>query len=223
MIFALIPAYNEAERIAPVVKQTGEYLPVIVVDDGSSDRTAEIAAANGATVLRQSSNQGKGAALIAGFRRALGQGCRAVITLDADGQHDPHEIPQFLQAYRRAPADLIIGARQFEQMPPIRRLANTLGQKAFSWAVGRPIHDNQSGYRLVGRRLLEAMLVSQESGFQFEVEMIVTCVEHGFDLTWLPIRTIYAGESSHIRPLRHTLDFSFMVWKTWLRMRKIKK
>ncbi|MBN1937545.1 MAG: glycosyltransferase family 2 protein [Anaerolineae bacterium] len=220
MILALIPAYNEAEHIGPVVKQATSYLPVLVVDDGSSDQTAKIAEANGATVLRQTPNRGKGAALIAGFRWTLEHNYQAVVTLDADGQHDPYEIPQFLQAHQHTRSDLIIGARQFEQMPLVRRLANSLGQKAFSWALGQPVRDNQSGYRLISQRLLQAMLFSQEAGFQFEVEMIVTCVKCGFDLAWVPIRTIYAGESSHICPLKHTIDFSYMVWKTRVCMRK---
>ena len=88
-------------------------------------------------------------------------------------------------------------------MPPIRRLSNELGRIAFSWAVGRPIPDNQSGYRLVSRRLAEATLASDEHGFAFEVEQITTCIRMGGTIAWVPIRTIYAGEPSHIRPIAH--------------------
>ena len=211
---ALIPAYNEAGHIAQVVTGASAHLPVLVVDDGSRDDTAARAEGAGATVLRQIPNQGKGTALRAGFRWALERGYATVVTLDADGQHDPAEIPNFLDAYDGRGADLIIGARDFSRMPPVRRLSNTLGGWAFSWAIGQPIRDNQSGYRLISRRLLEAILTSDEAGFEFEVEMIVICVQRGFKLDWVPIRTIYAGEGSHIRPWHHTLNFTRMVWQT---------
>ena len=220
-ILALIPAYNEAQRIGEVVAGARQYLPVLVVDDGSMDDTAAVASQSGARVLSQRPNQGKGAALTAGFRRAIAEGCAAVLTLDADGQHDPAEIPQFLQAYRERGVDLIIGGRDFSQIPPVRRAANTLGRWSFSWAVGRPVRDNQSGYRLISRRLMEAMLASQEQGFQFEVEMIVVCVQKGYALDWVPIRTIYAGESSHIQPLQHVIEFTRMVVQTRRRMKRI--
>jgi glycosyltransferase involved in cell wall biosynthesis len=213
-LLALIPAYNEAARIAPVIRGAAAYLPVLVIDDGSRDDTVQIAEDAGAHVLRQKPNQGKGAALKAGFRLALSDIFDAVLTLDADGQHDPSEIPAFLEAYRRRSSDLIIGARDFSQMPFSRRFANTSGQALFSWAIGQPIRDNQSGYRLISRRLLEATLDSSQGGFEFEVEMIVTCVQHQYTLDWVPIRTIYAGESSHISPLKHVGRFLSLVWRT---------
>ncbi|UCG24439.1 MAG: glycosyltransferase family 2 protein, partial [Chloroflexota bacterium] len=120
-LLALIPAYNEASRISPVIAATGEYLPVLVVDDGSTDDTAAVAAAAGANVKTVNPNQGKGAALRAGFRQAIDDGYDAVVTLDADGQHDPAEIPKFLDAYDRLGSDLIIGKRDFSDMPLIRR------------------------------------------------------------------------------------------------------
>ncbi len=211
---AVIPAYNEAQRIAPVIQGALAHLPVLVVDDGSRDDTASAAQAAGAQVLRQEPNQGKGAALKAGFRRAIELGFDAVLTLDADGQHDPAEIPAFLQARSETGADLIIGARDFSQMPFSRRFANTSGRLLFSWAAGRRIEDNQSGYRLVSRRLAEAALASPVGGFEFEVEMIVICIRGGYSLGWVPIRTIYAGEGSHISPLKHVSRFLRLVAQT---------
>jgi glycosyltransferase involved in cell wall biosynthesis len=213
-VLALIPAYNEAPHIASVVAGALAYLPVLVVDDGSTDDTAARAKASGAAVLRQMPNQGKGSALRAGFRQAIHEGYDAVLNLDADGQHDPTEIPKFLRAYDAGRANLIIGQRDFSQMPPIRRLANSLGRWSFSWALGQYIPDNQSGYRLVDRQLMEAMLASSERGFEFEVEMIVICVKRGLALDWVPIRTIYAGERSHINNLEHTINFVRMLWRT---------
>ncbi len=206
-IVALIPGYQEGPRIAAVVEAASHYLPVVVVDDGSTDDTAAQAEAAGATVLVQRPNAGKGAALRAGFRHALAGGAAAVVTLDADGQHDPSEIPAFLAAFEATGAELIIGRRDFGSMPPVRRLSNTLGGWVFSAAVGRRVADNQSGYRLIGRQLMTALLDSDESGFEFEVEMFARCIASGLPIADVPIRTIYAGEPSHIRPWRHFTEF----------------
>jgi glycosyltransferase involved in cell wall biosynthesis len=216
---ALIPAFDEVEHIQAVVTAAGTYLPVLVVDDGSHDGTAEIAEAAGATVVHQYPNQGKGAALRAGLRYARDAGCLAVVTLDADGQHDPLEIPKFIEAYRAGQPDLVIGARRFSQMPLVRRLANTLGGWILRLAAGRPIPDNQSGYRLIGSRLFDELIASQETGFEFEVEMIAICLKRGYRLEWAPIRTIYAGEKSHIQPWMHTVNYLRSVWRFYRRMR----
>ena len=210
---ALIPAHNEAPRIAPVVEGARRHLEVLVVDDGSADETARVAAAAGATVIGQPRNLGKGEALKAGFRRALAEGADAVVTLDADGQHDPAEIPAFLAARERTGAELVIGVREFRDMPPARRLANLLGKRVLRWATGREIPDNQSGYRLVGRRLMEVALASAEPGFGFEVEMIVECARRGWAIEWVPIRTIYGAEKSHINPLTHLGRFLRLAWR----------
>jgi glycosyltransferase involved in cell wall biosynthesis len=209
---AIIPAYNEAKNITPVVTKARSFLPVLVVDDGSTDNTSDLAEAAGAEVLRHSSNQGKGAALRSGFLHTLDLGCEAVITLDADGQHDPFEIHKFLQIYTSRPVDLIIGQRDFRKMPLTRRIANTSGGWLFSWAIGRPIPDNQSGYRLLSRNFITKLLDSTEEGFEFEVEMLVICLKQHFDLEWVQIRTIYAGQSSHINPLTHLRNFLRMAW-----------
>jgi len=213
-ILALIPAHNEAPRISPVISRTLAHLPVLVIDDGSGDNTAEIAQAVGAQILRQTPNQGKGQALKAGFHRALDEGYAAILMLDADGQHDPDEIPAFLQVWREHGADMIIGARDYRLMPFPRNFSNTIGRVMFSWAVGRPIRDNQSGYRLVSRRLMEACLESKLGGFEFEVDMIVICIQRGWALDWVDIRTIYGDEKSHITPLRHIQRFVKLVWDT---------
>jgi glycosyltransferase involved in cell wall biosynthesis len=198
------------------------HLPVLVVDDGSQDETARVAEAAGASVIRQTPNQGKGRALQTGFRRALADGYDAVLTLDADGQHDPAEIPKFLDRYTTTHADLIIGARDFRTMPFIRKLSNTIGTSAFSWAMRRPIRDNQSGYRLISRRLVQATLQSQEAGFELEVEQIVICLEHHYKLDWVTIRTIYGDEGSHIKPLQHVYHFFRVVFEARRRTGRIK-
>lgn len=211
-VLALVPGFQEGPRIGGVVRAAARHLPVLAVDDGSTDDTATAAEAAGARVLRLPRNGGKGAALRAGFRLALEEGWEAVVTLDADGQHDPDEIPRFLARFA-APGgpgsrpELVIGQRDFRRMPPVRRLANTLGTALFSRAVGRAVPDNQSGYRLLGPRLLAVMLDSDEAGFEFEVEMIARCIRRGWPIAWVPVSTIYAGQPSHIRPAAHLRHF----------------
>lgn len=206
-LIALIPAFQEGPRIGAVVGGALRHLPVVVIDDGSTDDTAAVAEAAGATVLRQHPNAGKGAALRAGFRHALASGAAAAVTLDADGQHDPDDIPRFLDTFASSQAELIIGRRDPRAMPAVRRISNVLGGVILAIALGRTVPDNQSGYRLIGRTLMQEMLESDESGFEFEVEMVARCIALGLPIDSVPIRTIYAGEPSHIRPWRHFTEF----------------
>jgi len=214
----LIPAFNEEKHLGSVVEVASKFLPVIVIDDGSIDRTVEIATKAGAIVFTQIPNQGKGAALQRGFSEVLKKGYDFLITLDADGQHNPQEIRFFLDSFRNERKDLIIGYRDFSKMPFIRKLANLSGRWLFSWAVGRKIRDNQSGYRLMSKELINVVLDSNEYGYEYEVEIIVRCIQSGFKLGWVQIETIYADEVSHIRPFNHFKNFLRMVLKTRKRM-----
>ena len=206
-IVAVIPAYRAAAKVGEVIAGTLPHLRVIVVDDGSDDGTGDAARAAGAEVLRQEPNQGKGAALRRGFEHALEQGAVAVVTLDADGQHDPACVPDFVARFRETAEPLIIGQRDFSQMPLSRRIANNLGTRVFSWAVGRHIEDNQSGYRLIATPLLPHLLDSAEAGFEFEVEMITDAIRADLAIGWVPIPTIYEDAGSHIRPGAHVTNF----------------
>jgi len=211
-ILVLIPAWNEAERIGDVIQPlTGRYR-VLIVDDGSSDDTSGVASALGAQVIRHDQNQGKGVALVTGFEWALAHGCEAVLTLDADGQHDPAEAGKFVTAYRAGQGELIIGRRDFRQMPFPRSTANAIGSWMLTRVLGTPIYDNQSGYRLYGRRLLEAMQLTRH-GFELEVEAVVQAVDGGFSIGWVEIETIYGtGKRSYFHPIRDTLKFLELVW-----------
>ncbi len=212
-ILALVPAWNEAERIGAVLEVLVRDFPVLVVDDGSTDETAFVARQIGCAVIEHSENQGKGVALSTGFNYALDQGYEAVLTIDADGQHDPHEASKFVQAFRQGEGDLIIGRRDFSKMPFIRRLGNSIG----SWLLSRVLHvriyDNQSGYRLHTRKLLKALDLNRP-GFEFEVDVVAQAVVKDLPVAWVDIRTIYSvDKKSYFHPVKDSLLFLEMVWQ----------
>lgn len=211
-ILALIPAWNEATRIGPIVQATRTYLPVLVVDDGSDDDTTAVADNAGATVVQHARNQGKGAALVTGFQWALERGYEAVVTLDADGQHHPADIPAFLAAYEAGDWDLIIGRRDFDRIPFPRGYTNPFGSRLLSLALGERIYDCQSGFRLHSRRLLEELDLTT-TGFELEVELIIQAVCQRMRIGWVEIRTIYGvGKVSYFHPLKDSARFLRMVW-----------
>ncbi len=220
-VLALIPAWNEGSRLRPVVEATRRHLPVLVVDDGSDDDTASIAEGAGASVVIHGRNQGKGAALTTGFDWAFSRRYGAVLTLDADGQHDPDDIPNFLRAFEMGTWDLIIGRRDFARMPFPRGYTNPFGSWLLSKALGAAIPDNQSGFRLHSRDLLEQLDLTT-TGFELEVEVITQAVCLGLRIGWVEIQTIYdVDKVSYFHPLRDSARFLAMVWRAWQRRRAV--
>ncbi len=201
-VLAVIPAYNEGKKIGTVVEDTLKYCDVLVVDDGSIDNTGNIAERQGASVVRHAQNKGKGDALITGFTYALEHGYDAVITLDADGQHHPAAIPKFLEKAEES-YGIVIGARDFEKMPPLREISNKLTTLLLSWRTHQPIGDSQSGYRLIKTEVLEGIEFTTR-GFTLESELLVRA---DCKIGHVPIETIYAGEKSHIKNVSDTIKF----------------
>lgn len=210
-IAVLIPALNASTTIGPLIAGIASYLPpenIIVVDDGSSDKTADIAASKGATVLKHTTNIGKGAALRTGFESLLQTPFAAVITMDADLQHPPVHIPKFIELYASGRYDVIIGSRlhNFKGMPLHRVLSNTITTFLVSARTSRTISDSQSGYRMISRRVLEAVKF-RSNGFEAETEFIISAAAHGFRFGFVPIETVYAGEKSHMTNFNTTINF----------------
>jgi glycosyltransferase involved in cell wall biosynthesis len=218
-IIALIPAYNEERFIAAVVRGALKHLHVVVIDDGSTDRTAEIAEQAGAEVIRQPVNGGKGAALNTGFDLAVKRNMEAAITLDADGQHDPDEIPLFIEAFRAGKGDLIIGQRSFAEMPAKNQFGNRVGTWLLTQAMGQPVPDNQSGYRLLNQAVMHTCKPSS-TRFEAEVEILLRAQMAGFRLAWVPIKTIYNDKVSHFHPLRDSARFLRMTGRIWQARRR---
>jgi glycosyltransferase involved in cell wall biosynthesis len=215
-IAVLIPAYNATRSLRGVIEGIkGSGLAIVVVDDGSTDATAEIARDAGAQVLRHRANRGKGAALRTGFRFLLQKGYGAIITIDADGQHDPAFIPHFIRAYQEGRGDIIIGSRagEFDAMSWLRRFWNRLGVKAVSKLIGAPLTDTQSGYRLIKAEVVRGLPL-RAAGYEGELELLIKACKSGYRVREIPIATQYADgrPSSHFRPVRDT----WLVCRTFL-------
>jgi glycosyltransferase involved in cell wall biosynthesis len=211
----LIPALNAERSVGAVVRDCMLVCrDVLVIDDGSSDRTGEVAREAGAQVIRHPVNRGKGAALKTGFAHAQANGFDAVITLDADGQHLPHEIPKFLAARAETAGDLIIGGRAhlFGQMLPRRRFANRFSARSIAFASNTAVTDSQSGFRLYSAHLLRSVRLRTD-GFDLESEVIVYAGRRGFKVVTIPIELGFVdGQStSHYKPLVDTLRIFWTV------------
>jgi glycosyltransferase involved in cell wall biosynthesis len=216
----VIPALDAAPSIEEVVRESfAQASDVVVVDDGSSDATGDRARSAGARVVRHEVNRGKGAALKTGFRLALDEGYDAVVTLDADGQHLPREIPKFLEAWRETGADLIIGSRAhlFHGMLPRRRNANRFSAWSISRAAGLRVDDSQSGFRLYTARLLRELEIRAD-GFDAESEVIVRAGRTGLPVLSIPIDLGFVNgiTTSHYRPVADTVRIALTVAKTRL-------
>jgi glycosyltransferase involved in cell wall biosynthesis len=200
---AIIPAFQTESSVADVVLATRRLIQdVLVIDDGSTDDTAGAAREAGADVLRFPVNRGKGIALRAGFSRAVENGCSAVVTLDADGQHDPGEIPKILDRWRETQAALVIGSRDHleREMTPSRRFGNRFARRAVSFFAGLPVPDPQSGFRLYDAQLLRSISF-RAVRYELEAEAIVRAARRGLRVESTPIRltTIDGTPTSHYR------------------------
>ncbi len=207
-ITAIVPAYQAEGTVADVVRETGRFVDdVIVVDDGSTDRTAARAEETGAALLRLGRNRGKGAALRAGFARVLESGAYAAVTLDADGQHDPAEIPKLVALWRSAGAGIAIGSRLHLQdgMIPVRQFGNRFADRAISFFSGVPVSGTQSGFRLYDAGVLRALRLSG-TGYELESEVLVKAARAGFRVLSTPValRRVEGSGTSHFRPWRDT-------------------
>jgi glycosyltransferase involved in cell wall biosynthesis len=217
-IAVVIPAFNEAATVAEVAEDALRYAQtVIVVDDGSEDHTAEQLANLPVTLISNDANLGKAASLARGFAAALQQSIDVVITLDADGQHQPADIPRLLEAATAYPGDIIIATRVDgrERMPRLRRFGNRQADFWIAWAAGYPMRDTQCGYRLYPAALLEQLVVrgGRRNSFVFESEVLIEAAGMGCYARCIPIETIYgrSPRASHYRAAADTMRIVLMV------------
>jgi len=227
---AVIPAYQDEKHIGDVARRTRERLGhVVVVDDGSTDQTAERAREAGAQVIVHNQNRGKGEALKTGLAHWLRSGNPSrsgqdgqiawVVLLDSDGQHLPEEIDRFLLAAADAarPA-FFIGNRMNDvgRMPLIRRVVNRYMSNEISRVCGQKIRDTQCGYRMVPRQLIPDLLGGGHR-YDYETEVLIVASRRGYQIESVPITTVYTDQVSKIHPFRDALRF----FKLMRRYRKL--
>lgn len=216
----MICAYNEETALKCVIDDCKKHISdIIVVDDGSNDKSADVAMAAGAIVIRHPKNLGKGAALKTGFKFVLRNGFDAVITLDADGQHDPCEISRFIDAYKNNNDDIIIGNRLWDKgMYLSRYIPNKIGVFCISLASGCKIDDTQSGFRLYKKEVIRDIGI-ESSGFEAETDILIKAGRKGFKIASIPVKAIYPKDSenykTNFKPVKDFYKISILVLKTF--------
>jgi glycosyltransferase involved in cell wall biosynthesis len=221
-VLAILPAFNVARHLPDLLPRLLKLAPevqALVVDDGSRDHSAEVAKELGAEVVEHPKNLGKGEALKTGFAYVLEGNYRACITLDADGQHLPEEIPRFLQAWQKG-ALVVVGNRmaENERMPWLRKRTNEVMSRIISGLASQRIDDSQCGFRLVDARVLRAIQL-ESSRYDLESEILIKAGRLGYPVASVAISTVYHDEESSIHPLVDTVRFLRLLWRSrqWIR------
>ena len=223
---AVIPAYQDEKHIGDIVRRTRERLDhVVVVDDGSTDQTAQRAREAGAEVIIHNQNCGKGEAIKTGLGRwfaaasssssGLDRQIRWVSLLDSDGQHLPEEIDRFMTAaVSAARPSFFIGNRMnnLAGMPFIRRVVNHYMSSQISRVCAQKIPDTQCGFRMVDRQLIPDLLGGGDR-FDYDTEVLIIASRKGYRIESVPITTVYSDQVSKIRPLRDSIRFFKLMWR----------
>lgn len=209
----LIPAYNSAATLSEVLSECSAYhdLEIVVINDGSTDETGNIAAKHGVQVIGHRRNMGKGAALKTGFRYASGRDIDFIITLDADKQHPADMIPQFIDMHRSFPDDVILGRRKRDKnMPLTRKISNSVSAALISLRIKQRIYDAQCGFRLIPKKYL-SWHFSTINGFIFESEALISLAMNKARFRFIPIPTLYPRDGeSKMTYFEATFGFIFM-------------
>ena len=214
-VVAIIPAYNEEKALADVIGKTLDYVDeVIVVDDGSSDKTSEVAIEAGARVIKHSVNLGKGEALKSGFKAI--EGDSIIITIDGDGQHNPSEIPDLIRPIIEDGADLVNGSRYMngpeENTPAYRRVGQKVLDIATNISAGTKVTDSQSGFRAFSPQSKNVFRF-KDTGFGIESEMLVDAAEAELKIVEVPITVRYDLDGSTKDPITHGVGVLFNITK----------
>jgi len=211
MITAVIPAYNEEKTIGRIVVETCKYVSqVVVVDDGSTDGTPEVARSAGAMVLRHSHNVGYGASLATGFKYVKNNGASILVVLDGDGQHDPGQIPQLVAPIIEGKADIVIGSRfmddeQKSQMPAYRRFGIGVVNKAWRFASSDSMTDTQCGFRAYSKRAIDGINIT-EAGMSASLQVLDQASVNNLNVVEVPVSVRYGGNTSTVEPGKHGME-----------------
>ena len=217
---AVIPAYNAAASIGGVIRGAAQFIAphrILIVDDGSQDETADVVLREQCCVLhRRNRNGGKGNALRDAFQIVRRWNPTWILCLDADGQHDPKEIPAFFACAENGDYDLIIGNRRgnLRTMPRSRRFSNVVSSQLLSLRTGRRLPDVQCGFRAIRAEALWDLHLQAEH-YDIEAEMIINACRKGLKIGWVPISTVYQGERSFIRKIPDTIRFLRILFRSF--------
>jgi len=220
----IIPAFNASKTISDVITGALKHVPTVIVgDDGSTDETADIARRAGATVIATGRNRGKGSVLRMLFRKLIEDGFDAVITIDADGQHDTEAIPSFIEAHRHHPLDIIVGSRMHEQetIPRARYNSMHIARFYISLAANQFVDDTQCGYRLYPLPLIKKLILTTEK-YVTETEILIKAGDIGAVIRCIDVKTIYGDSGSYYRPVLDTTAITAYV-VTYLIMKWFKE
>lgn len=212
----LIPSYNEERAIGDIIRLLRRRnLIAYVVDDGSSDRTAEIAAQEGAVVVHHKVNKGKGASIREGVAHILKKrNFDTILIMDGDNQHEVDDIDLFIDKMEKTDADMVIGDRMRDtaRMPVARIWTNRFMSKLISLVAGQKVPDTQCGFRLVKANAFRDVVL-ESSNYEIESEMIIKFARKGYRIESVPIKAIYEDEKSSINPIIDTLRFFAFLFK----------
>jgi glycosyltransferase involved in cell wall biosynthesis len=233
-ILILIPAFNEEGRVGEVIKGVCTSLAgatILVVDDGSSDRTAEVSTRAGAKVVRHPFNLGVGTALQTGYKFAVKNGYKYVIQLDADGQHPPEYLPWFIAKLKETEADLIVGSRFLNDsdgtMSVVRKMGNRLFARLLSLLINEKLTDPTSGYRALKSTVLQFCVQDQYAFDYPDADFLLTLHRSGFRIEEIPVRVDprSGGISQHagLKPVFYTIKMMISLLVIMLRKKTAKK
>lgn len=217
-ICAVIPAYNVDRHVGQLIRKIKNHnIDIVIIDDCSQDATASAAEKEGVYLIRRTKNGGKGAALRDGFDFALTKGYELIVTLDADGQHNPDEIEVFLDKISGGNAGIVIGNRLHnpKDMPRRRLFVNKLFSKIISSVCGQNIPDALSGYRIIKKDVLKKIVLTSDR-FDIDPEILIDAAKKGYIIDSIDIESIYSAERSNIRPFADTYRFFKLIFNEML-------
>jgi len=206
---ACIPAFNEEDTIGEIVEKSLQHVDkVIVCNDGSTDKTEEIARKNGAIVINHEKNLGYGAAIISLFEKAKKHNAEIMVTLDGDGQHDPEQIPTLVNALIENSVDIVIGSRFLDKntnSPSYRKAGIKIITSASNFATNFKVSDSQSGFRVYSKNAIDAINPTDE-GMSVSTEILLKASDKGFSVAEVPISVSYDGDTSEHNPIPHGIS-----------------
>ena len=227
-IIAVIPAYNEESYIDEIISKTNSFVDLVLVcDDGSTDNTLKMIRKNDAIFLRNPKKMCKGYSLLSLFKEAIKYDPQIIITLDGDGQHDPHDIPKFFAPILYDECDFVIGSRylpgSWTDISKIRNFGLRTINILHNLLLGYPYSDSQCGFRAFGKKGIDIMLKCNENGYGIETEQLILAMKYGLKMTEVPVTVRYRGipNTSKMNYIKHGFIITKYVFNNFLNNSRI--